>query len=133
MTSGLHFFEFVPYYKENVYFTNLDTNKRIEEGDWYLQGDAEGGSKQIFDVKRYKGGEEPHGYAVIVASSDKKLKLPLIPESFIRKYNSVQKSIKKVKLKFGKRNIQVGDSTMGEVETITEPQTWNGFVIFATK
>ena len=111
--------------EDNIYFTSM---KKPEIGEWYLQGDADGGSDQIFDIRKYKGGEEPHGYATIVDTTNKELNLPLISAQFVGDYKRSGGTIKKVNIKTGRRNIQVGDSTMGELQTIIEPIARYGYV-----
>ena len=110
---------------QHLYITSLN---KPEIGDWYLQGDADGGGEQIFGIKQYTGGEQPYGYAVVVATTNKSLKLPLIPVPFLKEYVKEKGNIKKVNIRTGKRNVQAGDSTMGEFETITEPFIKYGYI-----
>lgn len=85
----------------SLYFT---TNQKIEKGDWYLSLVDDESYEQIFQYDGSLSEEviEENGLFdscfKIVASTDKSLNLPIIPESFVKRY--VVTGINKVKLSF---------------------------------
>jgi hypothetical protein len=65
---------FDPTYKpQHLYFTTMDEITPSDKGVWFVIGDSEGGTDTIFGIDQYNGGEIPHGYAKIVATTNKEL------------------------------------------------------------
>lgn len=107
---------------QHLYFTSKE---EPNDGDLCI---VDGGLNRIGVDKFLSHVEYSIRPKKIIATTDKKLNLPLIPFPFIKEYVGQNGNINKVNLKTGRRNIQVGDSTMGEHETITEPIIKHGYV-----
>lgn len=92
----------------------LVSDEEIKEGDWLLATDT----KTIFkasesDINGMILAKSLHLYRTIVATTDKSLGLPLIPQSFIEEY--VQKQGKIDVVKVASKSVLIGTKSNGEV------------------